>query len=1292
MHVVHRCRFTEWTPSGIQSISVKQDGSSVAVARSNGDIEIWSTQGNWFCEKRIPGTQDLATTALQWANDRLYSVGMNACLVEWDTNALVPAHIADALGGPIWCASVSPNNKFIAVGCMDGTLRLFDITYPTGGPVYMRTFSKHKGRVTSVAWSPDSTLIATGGSDGRIRIWNALTGRNLLQINADKCRFASDTTSRLLSKPYVTKDKRDEVKKEKQRNLEQSVGVFDDDNDDNDDDDDNADLLFQEEAEDDDDDDDDEDVDLFANVKAKRKAKKLARAMDDDEGTTDYINVSRKSKRNKENIASCIIWAVQFIDNETLVTGDSLGHLQIWETRFGSLVQGIPSHRGAILSLCVAQGASVAGEEFPCIFAAGVDPRIVQVSAALPPGGIPGFTPGALDAFGQPMRARGHELVWTVNGFQTEHSHDVMALAVLHRPASMTPMQVAAEATSRSEGDVQPKRVRVLSGSYLVLSGGIDTQLVVSEALRFDSKPIIFSSLPRRPAVSISGCAPPIPVFSETHNSPTLKGKPAPESQPAVQPTQQPVSYKMGTSSLVTSKILVNTLAQQPTPSPVIDALLETPPAEPRILVWHDKAVDVYKLGANQERPAQVVDPVVLKEAQAELIAQRDAISAKIASLEGASGVKAQPAKKKPVDSDSSDSDSDTGVVMKGKSTKVNSKVASELETLQGQRAQLDEQIQRATEQYVAALKIKTNRDGQQLGTQKGFEHLASMKINTQLNLATATLSPNGTMVACADLLSIKLFSLLPRSVLEAAKAGAAEGPEGIVKYLKAREAQRHTAFVAQSDTVDVGRRQFPPSAKSGIQGKPISQLQQAAAVLAQGGATAMQFSPDNTMLAIGAVNGIVYIVDLVSNRICAQLLGSKSTQALGDAETVAAMNKLSSTTALSTIVAKAVPESRSENDSDKSDSDSDDAMTTKGKGRKPTAQATKGKPPKKDSKLLVPSDSDSSSESESDDESSSDEDSSSSSDEEEDTHAKYKNATDALAGPLIRLIRYSPCGRFIVIVDEANGIYLYRAPFVDYLAGDSKAAATIPSAPVFMAKLPQLDEPCLDATFLAMPAPSSAFYNESNTPAIALGLLSGRFLVYSSVFRKFVFNTMTHENAFHDLPRSHSEPDVRFTGSLNHLSALESTRFVDLELKHNSDWSKLEQVPALTECATFIAQGHSVFYAIDYPVSLLFPKRSEAAKASSTKGAAAAEAKLGAKRKKEEAVPVVEQTDPEIPSPKYRLITRYRPILQVDYIPKVAGAAPLENPTLAVVETPWINVLAKLPSSLAVRKFATGK
>ena len=72
----------------------------------------------------------------------------------------------------------SPSGTRVASLCMDGSMRVWEFNSTTGQPVgEPRQVDEHrKGR--SLCWSSDSRLIATGGNDGEVLIWDA----NTLQV------------------------------------------------------------------------------------------------------------------------------------------------------------------------------------------------------------------------------------------------------------------------------------------------------------------------------------------------------------------------------------------------------------------------------------------------------------------------------------------------------------------------------------------------------------------------------------------------------------------------------------------------------------------------------------------------------------------------------------------------------------------------------------------------------------------------------------------------------------------------------------------------------------------------------------------------------------------------------------------------------------------------------------------------------------------------------------------------------------------------------------------------------
>ncbi len=72
----------------------------------------------------------------------------------------------------------SPDGKLIATGCADHIARLWDVA--TGQEV--QKFAGHTDSVVSVAFSPDGKTLLTGGKDFTARLWDISTGKEIRQF------------------------------------------------------------------------------------------------------------------------------------------------------------------------------------------------------------------------------------------------------------------------------------------------------------------------------------------------------------------------------------------------------------------------------------------------------------------------------------------------------------------------------------------------------------------------------------------------------------------------------------------------------------------------------------------------------------------------------------------------------------------------------------------------------------------------------------------------------------------------------------------------------------------------------------------------------------------------------------------------------------------------------------------------------------------------------------------------------------------------------------------------------
>lgn len=181
---VHRCRFVDWMPHAIHSASFDPTGAQLAVARANGDVEIWRADRKWHLRYVVRGSEQAKVSALRWsASGRLFVASLDGTLWEVDFALLRKKRVTDSNGGPIWCMEVNDAAEALAVGCEDGRIRVF--SFQNDDLYFLKGFVATGRRVVSLAWHAASNKMFSGSEDGVIHCWNALSGRNESRITLE---------------------------------------------------------------------------------------------------------------------------------------------------------------------------------------------------------------------------------------------------------------------------------------------------------------------------------------------------------------------------------------------------------------------------------------------------------------------------------------------------------------------------------------------------------------------------------------------------------------------------------------------------------------------------------------------------------------------------------------------------------------------------------------------------------------------------------------------------------------------------------------------------------------------------------------------------------------------------------------------------------------------------------------------------------------------------------------------------------------------------------------------------
>ena len=402
---LHRGRFVEWTPSAVTALAVAPGGALVACARESGAIEAYD--GEWRCVARVPGSADAATSALAWceafadddgATTRDEEAAAAATKKEERRRERRRRGGADARRATLLSAS------------LDGRVRAWDLA--TG-----RTTSETDSRGGAI-WAMEAQprtrtrrgeaqLVAIACDDGCARVLTMVAGKDVGSGLAHKRAFLR-VQGRLLSLAWHPSEP----------------------------------LL------------------------ACGSSRGAAHVMD----CVNYNELMRVSVCNIPHGAHGIlnagdehcVWALKYLPDGTLVTGDSDGAVTFWDGKFSTELVRYQQHKADVLALATTPSGNK-------VFASGVDSQVAE-----------------FEKLDEHLDKEEGYNQWTYTTSKRPHTHDVRALAML--------------TTGADDED------------GILISGGNDAQLLAYNAGSFRKQhPVRVVSVPQRTPISITSVGGPNP-------------------------------------------------------------------------------------------------------------------------------------------------------------------------------------------------------------------------------------------------------------------------------------------------------------------------------------------------------------------------------------------------------------------------------------------------------------------------------------------------------------------------------------------------------------------------------------------------------------------------------------------------------------------------------------------------------------------------------------------------------------------------------------------------------------
>ncbi|WP_414166653.1 TIR domain-containing protein [Streptoverticillium reticulum] len=149
----------------VRSIAFRKDGSGLATGCDDRYVRLWDfTAGRLVAE--LAGHSDRVYAVVYGPGDAwLASASWDGQAIVWREGTVV--HRLRGHAGRLWTAAAHPTRPLLATGGDDRVVRLWN---PLTGTDAGR-LTGHTGRILALAFSPDGSLLASGGADGTVRLW-----------------------------------------------------------------------------------------------------------------------------------------------------------------------------------------------------------------------------------------------------------------------------------------------------------------------------------------------------------------------------------------------------------------------------------------------------------------------------------------------------------------------------------------------------------------------------------------------------------------------------------------------------------------------------------------------------------------------------------------------------------------------------------------------------------------------------------------------------------------------------------------------------------------------------------------------------------------------------------------------------------------------------------------------------------------------------------------------------------------------------------------------------------------